>query len=99
MSRKNETTSDRVASKASRVLRDPKASPDAKSAAGSALAQVADPVPPTGPQFIVPAGDNIGAADLRVLRQAWQQFNPIELTEARGQRVEAWLDLLIAQSL
>lgn len=35
----NETTSPKVASKASRILRDPKASKDEKSVAGSALTQ------------------------------------------------------------
>jgi hypothetical protein len=37
----NEQTSEKAASAASRVLRDPKASKDAKSAAGSALTQKA----------------------------------------------------------
>ncbi len=36
----NETTSKKVASNASKVLRDPKSSPEAKSAAGPALTQV-----------------------------------------------------------
>ncbi|MFA5377210.1 MAG: hypothetical protein WC455_15780 [Dehalococcoidia bacterium] len=39
---KNEKTSARVASNASKVLRDPKASKSAKSAAGSALTQARD---------------------------------------------------------
>ena len=37
---RNETTSKRVASEASKVLRDPKSSPAQKSIAGSALTQV-----------------------------------------------------------
>ena len=39
---KNETTGKKAASNASKVLRDPKASKAAKSAAGSALTQVKD---------------------------------------------------------
>ena len=39
---KNEKTSKKVAKAASKVLRDPKASKDAKSAAGSALTQRPD---------------------------------------------------------
>jgi len=40
---RNETTGKKAASAASKVLRDPKASAAAKSAAGSALTQVAKP--------------------------------------------------------
>lgn len=39
---KNETTGKKAASNASKVLRDPKASKEAKSAAASALTQVRD---------------------------------------------------------
>lgn len=42
MAKKNEKTSKPAASAASRVLKDPKASKDAKSAAGSALTQAPD---------------------------------------------------------
>ena len=43
--KKHEFTSDQVASKAARVLRDPNASKDEKSAAASALTQVRDKKP------------------------------------------------------
>jgi hypothetical protein len=47
MARKPETTSPSAASKASATLRNPKASPAAKSAAGSALTQVRSPAETT----------------------------------------------------
>lgn len=42
MAKKNEQTSKKAATSASKVLKDPKSSKDAKSAAGSALTQAPD---------------------------------------------------------
>lgn len=42
MTKKNEQTSKKAASAASKVLKDPKSSKDAKTAAGSALTQAPD---------------------------------------------------------